>query len=231
MKKILRFDKLIDYNNFLIDINQKSFDEINNMSSVLDDSIIVEGLIKTYQLDKSVDILKRKFPDCELNIDDNCIYIYGKMNYGNLKNLSNTLGYYISLLTQNDKEISEENLDQNEDYLASIEPKYDFKVTEKPRILYHVTFNKYLKRIFEFGLIPKSQNKLSKHTDRIHLFTDIDDAILFSKYLENTYNNPTSILEIDTTELNNSFFSDINFRRSGIYTINNISPDHIRIKK
>lgn len=201
------------------------------MSSILDNSIIVEGLIKTYQLDKSVEILQRKFPDYELNIDDNCIYIYGKMNYNNLKNLSNTLGYYISLLTQDNKEISEEDLNQNINYLASIEPKYDFKISEYPKLLYHVTFDKYLRKIFKHGLIPKSQNKLSKHTDRIHLFIDINDAILFSKYLENAYNNPTSILEIDTSELNNSFFSDINFRRSGIYTINNISTEHIKLKK
>jgi len=230
MKKIFKFDQLLEYNSFLHNIDEKSFDDINYMSDILNNSIMTEGLIKTYQLDKSVLILKNKFPKCEFNIDDNGIYIYGKMNYNDLKNLSNTLGYYISLIMQNDIKISEKDLNQNENYLISIEPKYDF-IVNVPDILYHVTLNKYLKNILKMGLIPKSKNKLSTHTDRIHLFTNIDDAFLFSEYLKTINEKETIILEIETQKLNNNFYSDINFRRSGVYTINNISPEFIKIKK
>lgn len=212
MKKLLKFDKLFDYYDYLENINNKSKNEIKEISDMLNNHNISEGLIMTYPLDKSYNILKRKFTDNKISIgDDNEIFIGGEINIENLKILSNTLGYHISSMDVG---------------LITLEPKYDMEVNIPDKI-YHSTIESHLNRIKKIGLIPKSKNKLTIHPDRIYFSTSLKDAKLFAKYLSEKYDEIGYIIEISTKNIINKFYSDINFRRSGSYTLNNISPKNI----
>jgi hypothetical protein len=212
MKKILKFDKLFEYYEYLKRIDDVSFSEIEIMSNILDLHKISEGLIKTYPLQSSVRILKRRFPTCDISIDvDGEINIEGDLDVDNLKILSNTLGYVIS---------------DESDVTFILEPKYDREIDKIPDIIYHSTLVKYINKIIKNGLIPKSKNKISNHTDRIYFSLNLNDAELFKNYLEREYDEKSGIIEISTKNLNNKFYSDI--RNRGIYTLNNISKENIK---
>ena len=211
--KIFKFDDLFEYYDYLDNIDTVSFDEVEKVSNKLDNYIIYEGLIKTYPLQLSIDILKKRFPKFNISAnDDGEIYIQGSFNKDKIKILSNTLGYIVS---------SEDN------NLIIIVPKYDREIETLPKIIYHSTLNIYKDKIQKNGLIPKSKNKISNHPDRIYFSLNLEDAKLFKEYLQKEYNEDTCIIKISTENLNNKFYSDINFKDRGIYTLNNISKNNI----
>jgi hypothetical protein len=227
MKQLFKFPDLFEYYNYLQNIDELGDDSIKKMSDIMDNHIISEGLIKTYPLEKSIQILKRKFNDYTINTgEDNEIYLERLINYNNVNHLLNTLGYHISYIIQNNKQIKLNELDINQDYILCAEPKYDIKVVV-PKIIFHATLSKYVNKIKKIGIIPKSNNKISLHPDRIYFSIKIEDAIKFAEYLENKYETSSAIVVISTIELDNNFYSDINFKDSGVYTLNNISPKNI----
>jgi hypothetical protein len=229
MKKVLKFDRLFELYDFIENIDNKSFKDIEIMSNTLNEYIIKEGLIKTYPLNKSIDILEKKFKNIDVSLgEDNEIYIEGKIELNKLKTLSNTLGYHISTIIQNDNIIDEKSINIDKEYMVCIEPKYDIEI-DVPTIIYHSTLDIYLNKILKNGLYPKSKNKISKHPDRIYFSLSFEDALIFCKFLEKEYDKKASVIKINTKNLNNKFYSDINFRERGIYTLNNIPPNNIEI--
>ena len=213
MKKLLKFNKLFEYYDYLDNIDNVTFEEIEVMSNILNEYQISEGLIKTYPIQPSVAILKRKFPSCNISIDiDGEIIINGNLDKEKIKILSTTLGYLVS---------------REDDNFIELEPKYDREIENIQNIIYHSTLKRHLKKIKKLGLIPKSKNKLSNHPDRIYFSLNIEDAKMFSKYLEKTFDEKSYIVEVSTKGLTNKYYSDINFRSKGIYTLNNIPKENI----
>jgi hypothetical protein len=227
MKQLFRFKNLFEYYEYLEKIDEIDIDNIKKMSDIIDSHIISGGLIKTYPLVKSIQILKRKFNNYNISKgEDNEIYIEGNLNYGDVSILLNTLGYHISSIIQEDRQIKLEELNRDKKYILCAEPKYDIQITV-PDIIFHATLLKYIDKIKKIGIIPKSNNKISLHPDRIYFSMKIEDAINFATFLEKKYETDSAIVVISTAELNNNFYSDINFRDSGIYTLNNIPPKNI----
>ena len=196
---------------------------------------ISEGLIKTYPTNKSVDILKRRFPELDIEIDaDGEIYIY---------NLNDKLSKYIPIITNLGYFISQITKDGNNwqhisinDYLYAkgicIEAKYDYEVVI-PNILYHASPIKLKNKILKNGLSPRTGNKIAKHPERIYLTDNINTAIQFGKYLkgeENNewYQNGFCIYSVDGKGISN-LYSDVNLRQGGFYTMNYIKPEYIKI--
>jgi hypothetical protein len=227
MKKLFKFKNLFEYYEYLEKIDELDIDSVKKMSETIDSHIISEGLITTYPLEKSIQILKRRFNDYNISVgEDNEIYIEGVINHDYTFALLNTLGYHITSIIQNDKQTKLEELLANQNYVLCAEPKYDIKDIV-PEIIFHATLSKYVNKINKIGIIPKSNNKISLHPDRIYFSIKIEDAIKFAEYLENKYDTSSAIVVVSTIDLDNNFYSDINFKYSGVYTLNNISPKNI----
>lgn len=197
---------------------------------------LVEGLIYTCPVDKSINILRRRFPelDIEKEIDDE-IFI---QNLDNKLNkylpLITNLGYFISKMTVDGNDWEIEYNDNSKPIAIYLEPKYDYEVSI-PDILFHSSPLKLKDKILKYGLSPRSGNKLSKHPERIYLTDDINKAISFGNYLKSEennewYKNGYCVYSINGKCLT-KLYSDINFREGGYYTMNNIGPNDIKLIK
>lgn len=189
---------------------------------------IVEGLIKTHPSNKSSEIISKRFSELNSNVEaDGKIYVEG--NFRDLEGyipLFNNLGYFISEVTFDGEKWTKEFNNKSKPIAIFLEPKYDTKIDPLPNVLYHATLDIYIKRIKNYGLMPKSQNKLSQHPERIYLTDNIKLANTFGEYLKNMHKQDYSICEIDTTGLTINLYRDINLPE-GYYTLNNISKDFI----
>jgi hypothetical protein len=198
---------------------------------------IVEGLIYTQPNDKSVSILKRRFPELKLEIEeDGEIFIENQPPHSLKKYLPiiTNLGYFISKITKNGQEWIKEYDINSKPIGFVIEPKYDYQV-EIPDILYHASPIKFKHKILKSGLTPKSGNKLSNHPERIYLTDDLNKAINFGNYLKDCENNQWYengyCVYLVKGEGVSKLYSDVNFRQGGYYTMNNIKPENIKIIK
>jgi len=194
-----------------------------------DSLVIVEGLITTHPIKKSVDIIKRRFPKLSVKVEDEGeIYIEGEMK--KLKNyipLFTNLGYFVSLYTINGQDWIKEYSDNIKPIALYLEPKYDLKIDVIPEKLYHSSPIKFKDKISKIGFIPKTGNKLSNHPDRIYLTDSLDTAINFGY---NIIKSGFCVYEINGSNIKN-LYSDINLRNSGYYTQENISPNNFNLIK
>lgn len=233
---------LFEYNEYIRNIENSNNDEyIYNeilKRTKFNRLVIVEGLIKTHPVDKSINILKKKFseliiikePDGEIYIENRPPQIIKKY----LPLITN-LGYSISKLTIDGNEWLNDYDDMTEPIAFILEAKYDYEV-DIPEILYHTSPIKFKDKILKYGLSPRSGNKLSNHPDRIYLTNDINKSFMFGNYLNdnssksNFYKNGYCIYKIDGKSIN-KLYSDINLRDGGFYTNDNISPENIELYK
>lgn len=194
--------------------------------------ILLEGLIKTHPIDKSISIINRRFNNLKVEKEeDNEIYIEGEID--ELKNylpLFNNLGYFISLITLDGEEWTKVYNDDTKPIAIILEPKYDLKIEPIPNILYHTSPIKFKDKISKIGFIPKTGNKLSKHPDRIYLTDNFDIAMYFGLNIKKEENVGFCIYEINGKKLNN-LYSDINLKDDGYYTLENISPKNFKLIK
>ena len=197
---------------------------------------IVEGLIHTHPIDKSVKILKKRFPELIIEIEnDGEIYIENQPPQKLEKYIPiiTNLGYFISKLTINGQEWVKEYDGDLKPIAFIIEPKYDYLV-KMPEILYHASPIKFKDKILKYGLTPKSGNKISNHPDRIYLTDDLDKAVNFGNYLKEEdndwYSNGYCIYSIKGVGIS-KLYSDVNFRKGGYYTLSNIKSDNIKLIK
>lgn len=112
-------------------------------------------------------------------------------------------------------------------------------ITVKPKnnFLYHLIPDMAYQKVKSFGLITKTQSKLSNHPDRIYLFDGIPDNIQeLSDYLvsHHKYKNKINkmyLLEIPTNKLKTwEFFEDDEFLlASAIWTYQMIPPGYIKV--
>lgn len=198
---------------------------------------IVEGLIKTHPSDKSIDIIKRRFPELITELEgDGEIYIENQPAQKLEKYLPiiTNLGYFISKLTIDGQEWIKEYDNDTKPIAFVLEAKYDYLV-EIPDKLYHASPIKFKDKILKYGLNPKTGNKLSNHPERIYLTDDLNKAINFGNYLKEDDNNDWykngyciySVNGIGVSKL----YSDVNFRQGGFYTLNNIKSENIKLVK
>ena len=198
---------------------------------------IVEGLIHTHPIDKSVNILKRRFPELIIEVEnDGEIYIENQPPQKLEKYLPiiTNLGYFISKLTINGQEWIKDFNNDTKPIAFILEAKYDYEV-EIPETLYHASPIKFRDKIVKFGLTPRTGNKLSNHPERIYLTDDLNKAIDFGNYLieeedSEWYKNGYCVYSVKGTGIS-KLYSDVNFRKGGFYTLNNIKSENIKLVK
>lgn len=195
---------------------------------------IVEGLIHTHPIDKSVIILKRRFPELDIEVEvDGEIYIENQPPQKLEKYIPmiTNLGYFISKLTIDGQEWIKEYKNDTKPIAFILEAKYDHQV-EIPETLYHASPIKFKDKIVKFGLTPKTGNKLSNHPERIYLTDDLNKAIDFGNYLKEVedsewYKNGYCVYSVRGSGVS-KLYSDVNFRKGGFYTLNNIKSENIK---
>lgn len=198
---------------------------------------IVEGLIHTQPIEKSVNILKKRFPELTIEVEkDGEIYIENQppQKLEKYIPIMTNLGYFISKLTIDGQEWIKNYNNGTKPIAFILEAKYDYEV-EIPEILYHASPIRFKDKIVKFGLTPKTGNKLSNHPERIYLTDDINKAIDFGNYLREEedsewYKNGYCVYSINGIGLS-KLYSDVNFRQGGFYTLNNIKSENVKLIK
>lgn len=229
---------LIDYKQYMTNIDTLSNSDDISMYEIFRQHsknghlVLTEGLIKTFPLEKSVNIIKKRFPNLIVEIDsDNEIYIEGEMEkISNYIPLFNNLGYFISTYTIDGINWIKEYDNDTIPSIICLEPKYDISINKIPNILYHASPSKFKDKILKIGFIPKTGNKLSKHPDRIYLTDNLKTALFFGENIKSQQNSPYCIWKINGNCISN-LYSDINLRDGGYYTLGNISPSCFELVK
>lgn len=208
-----------------------------------------EGLIKTTNIGKTINFLKRKFPYWEFKIDDNAFFIQildnrTEKQYQELKHLLNNLGWFISWFKIesdsgnisgkfNEKTvINSFNKDDVFFIELRVEAKFDEEVVENiPSILYHIVPTQNSDKILKIGLVPKSRSKASYHPDRVYLGKSIGGVEkLIPQMHQITGNKNYTILKINTEMIPGGYlrlYTDPNYSKEAFYTLNNIPPQAI----
>ena len=214
-----------------LDIYNKSLKQTKNNYIVL-----AEGLITTHPVNKSVNIIKKRFPNLIIEIEeDEEIYIEG--DFGELSNyipLFNNLGYFISTYTIDGQNWIKKFDEDTKPSALYLEAKYDIRIDIEniPNKLYHTSPPKFKNKILKNGLVLKSSNKISTHPDRIYLTDSLSTAEAFGINLRKEdsghFKDGFVIYLIDTESIRN-LYSDVNLRNSGYYTTDNINKKYINI--
>jgi len=221
------FNFILEYSEYIKNVENSTLINDKEIYDNFKNTIIVEGLIKTYPNNLSLNIILKKYPELEGNIEpDGEIYLQGYFTkLINYLPIINNLGYFISKLTLNGTDWIK-NFDDNTKPIAIfLEPKYDILINNIPPFLYHTTLKKNTNSILHYGLIPKNISKLSNHPDRIYLTDNIKIANAFGL----TFEEPFIILEINTKNLKINLYRDINLSNNGFYTLDNIKKERIKI--
>jgi hypothetical protein len=222
---------IFKFQEYLQKIEELSINEDIEINDALKDAKLVEGLRMTHPVEKSLNIILRRFPELTGNIEpDGEIFLQGFFDTLKKYNpLFNNLGYHIAKLTI-DGEIWIKEFDNNIKPLAILlEAIFDIKIDPIPNPLYHTSSKKFANKISKNGIIPKSGNKLSKHPERIYLTDNLLTAKQFGTYIKETNKEEYNIYEINTKDLDINLYRDINLNNGGYYTLNTISPDRLKI--
>jgi hypothetical protein len=203
---------------------------------------LTEGLIKTTNIDKTLNLLKKSFDYGFIYVKrDNNTFVV-KLIHVDKKNLVSFLkqidifGWFPSyMVAMNNKgdtnyagkwDITKHS--EGETHI-SFEAKYDEQVVENiPKILYHASPSKNADKILKIGLSPRSRSKRSFHPERVYVsssLTKIKNIIPLLGKLEGDRNY--TVFKINTEEVPGNYFklyTDPNLPDTGFYTVNNIPP-------
>jgi len=218
-----------------------------NLTNLLKDTLLYEGLIYTHDIDTTVDYLERWCTANNKFIIKKTARNTIQLNFGkqlsdnelsNLFKWINNLGWFVSEYIVNDgvnktkKFVDEPSFvdDVNKHSLLhlSLEAKYDLELNKyELRDLYHITPSKNDIKINRIGLTPRSLSKISYHPERIYLATDSNMAWALAHLFADKTKDFT-LYKINTDGLrrhNNGirFFKDPNLA-GGLYTLSNIPP-------
>lgn len=197
-----------------------------------------EGLIKTTNIGKTLNILEKKYSSKFIfNKLKNSFYIntfhtdINTLLNGIIKD-ANTLGWFPSFIETEDYigKWDEKYFKEGEIKLR-FEAKFDEEVVENiPSILYHITPTQNANKILSIGLVPKSRSKASYHPDRVYLSKNLKDIEnLGEMFYQKTGIKDWMILKIDTNMVPGDYlklYTDPNYEH-GYYTLNNIPPQAI----
>lgn len=220
---------------------------------------IKEGLISTHNIEKYSGSLEIELDSIgikkyNLNIISKLVYELEILNSNKLSNdllkhmvdiNQNLLGYYPSYIwVTNDVGINKFIFDEK--YLSNkysnikirFEAKYEDGLyrndLEVPEFAYHFSPTNKKEKILRDGLCPKSNNRKTKHLDRISFFYNLEDG----EELLNNLKWNDKIYNLDRTytlykvKLNDKMIihGDPNYNK-GFYTYDNISPKNVEILK
>ncbi len=229
-------------------------------------NLIREGLIITHRISKYKHLIENYLDrnNIKFEIDVNStndtfkLTLYEKElnSYESIISLINNIGYFPSSIKvfRNIEDSNNEkyqnfkyNFDtikdeiNNEKFIKltlSCEALFDYEVLNLPPIIYHIYPSKYLDKILNIGLIPKSRIRKSYHPERCYFTYSIIDANnLIKEFQLNDIKDNIgpinySILKIDSSDMKNKtndkdikFFIDPN--SVGFYTYDNINPSFI----
>lgn len=198
-----------------------------------------EGLTKTTNLGKTVNILKRNFPELEIDSynEDNIFIVKGltQDTINTLLKYTNNLGWFPSWINSPFYigKYSEEQ-DINSTSIIRFEAKYDEKIDKIPNILYHITPAQNTEKILAKGLSPRSRRKATYHPERVYILKDRSQAEdLTDKFYQKTGETIWDLLKIDTTKIPGDYlklYKDPNYVY-GFYTLNNIPPQAIQVEE
>ena len=232
------FKFLIEYKEYIKNIDTNKEDSDNYIYNEIlkrtkfNKLAISEGLIFTHPVNKSINILKKRFNELDITLEkDGEIYIENQppqILYKYLPLITN-LGYFISLVTFDGTNWLKEYSEDSKPIGFYLEPKYDLKV-EVPNVLYHTSPIRFKDKISKIGFIPKTGNKLSNHPERIYLTDNLNTAISFGMNIKNEENTGFSVYGINGNCINN-LYSDVNLRKGGYYTLENIKPECFKLIK
>jgi hypothetical protein len=197
-----------------------------------------EGLIKTTNIGKTLNILEKKYSSKFIfNKLKNSFYIntfhtdINTLLNGIIKD-ANTLGWFPSFIETEDYigKWDEKYFKEGEIKLR-FEAKFNEEVVENiPSILYHITPTQNANKILSIGLVPKSRSKASYHPDRVYLSKNLKDIEnLGGMFYQKTGIKDWMILKIDTNMVPGDYlklYTDPNYEH-GYYTLNNIPPQAI----
>ena len=211
-----------------------------------------EGLITTHDITKynhiltdylyqigvehSIDIVD-KF-DFNLTIETNNIDLITVMNHD-----CYSLGYfpaYYWIILENDMKNGFKEIKTLPINTKSVTIKYESKYDDGlykntvicPDKLYHISYQKNKKSIFDKGIYPKSKRRISVHPERIYLFDNINDYKDLLDKLKFSDNSKEEyiLLEINCIKDKYILHTDPNYRL-GYFTYDNINPKNISIVK
>jgi len=234
MQFILDYYNYIDNIENLTDRDNYIYEEINKRTK-FGRLALFEGLIFTHPLNKSVVILKRRFDELNIEIEeDGEIYIEGDLSeLSKYLPMFTNLGYFISKYTTDGTNWEIDYTKHTKPIALYLEPKYDYLIDNIPDILYHASPLKFKNKILKYGLSPRSGNKLSKHPKRIYLTNSINNAYNFGLYLQDNnkyYDDGFCIYSINGKSIS-KLYSDINFKQGVFYIMNNIDLKYIKLEK
>lgn len=231
-KRTLPF--ILKYNDYISKIYESSSDDDLYIYNYSND--VNKGMIWTIEVNKAIDIIKRKFSELHLVKAEDLTSVYIEGSFDVLSKyipLFNNLGYFISKYTTDNDFWDHKTVNEHDKPLALyLEPKFDVEIVDIPKIMYHATYDKKKNKILKGGLFPKSNNKKSMHPDRIYITDDINVAKNFGEFLfkDSVYKDPFIILKIDTEKVDDmKMFRDVNLEANGFYTVTNIKPGTISI--
>jgi hypothetical protein len=204
---------------------------------------LTEGLIKTTNLGKTLNLLKKSFHKGYHYIEDdnntftvNFIHVT-KNDLEQFLQMANNLGWFPSYMVVLDKrgintefkgKWDKNKFNERETYV-SFEAKYDEQVVENiPKILYHASPSKNADKILKIGLSPRSRSKRGFHPERVYLASSLKDLEKIIPLLGKTEGDRNyTVFKINTEEVPGNYFklyTDPNFTDTGFYTVNNIPP-------
>ena len=197
-----------------------------------------EGLIKTTNIGKTINLLKSSFDfGFEYQRDNNTFEVtfhqIDKSNLDKFLKYANNLGWFPSYITTSlYKGKWDENVYSNDLSKIRFEAKFDEEIVEKiPDFLYHITPTQNANKILDTGLVPKSRSKASYHPERVYLGKSIEGVEkLASQMYQRTGDLSFTILRIDTNVVPGGYlrlYTDPNYSKEAYYTLNNIPPQAI----
>lgn len=227
------YDFILKYNEYIENIFESSKNDDIEIYTEFKNKYIIEGLIHTQDIEKSIRIIQRKFTDIKVSKTQDIEILMDqlKLDLTDYLPIINNLGYFVSRKCIN--KVWYNYIDPIIGNISSIiiEPKFDL-LSETPPILYHVTLSKNNKSISTIGLIPKSNNKKTTHPERIYFTKDFNVSIKLSKILyKDIPSSDISIWEINTNGLDIKLYEDINFKKYGFYILSNIPPTNLKLIK
>jgi len=204
---IKKFNEYIPIYEKIIQKKYKNFPE----------ELLNEGLIKSIEYDKFVELLERLFEKSGKNkLSYDLIQTHMGVNievdrgffseelFEKLINLLNVSGYIVNYFFLDEEEYNRypdmKDLFSNyETITINIIKKFDTTNNSPlPEYLYHVSEQKYYDKIMKNGLIPRSLKKIENHPERVYFLDSLEGANNFKEILEDM--NPENnyiILRVD----------------------------------
>lgn len=197
-----------------------------------------EGLIKTTNIGKTINILKSSF-DSGFEYQKNgntfevTLYQIDKSALVKFLKYINNLGWFPSYITTPSyKGKWNENVYSSDLSKIRFEAKFDEEIVEKiPNFLYHITPTQNANKILNVGLVPKSRSKASYHPERVYLGKSLEGIKkLAPQMYQKTGDKNYTVLKIDTEIIPGGYlrlYTDPNYSKEAYYTLNNIPPQAI----